>query len=79
MNEAQMIAVLVAAIGGLLLIVWGIIKSFGDRIMNKLDTVEQKVDDHNASTITRMTRVETKMDNIEERVEHIERIVLKRA
>ena len=83
MDAAQTIGILVAAIGGLLLIVWGIVKAFANRILDKLDTVEEKVDQHNASSIQRLSKVETKVDSIvatvedlDKRVRHIE---LKRA
>lgn len=63
-----LIAALIALVG------W-----IGARLWSKLDKIEVKVDDHNAATIQRLSRVETKVDGMEDRVEHIERIVLKRA
>ena len=83
MEAAQLIGILIAAIGGLLLITWGIVKGvvtgFATRILDKLDTVETKVDAHNESAIQRLTKVETKVDSIaatvddlDQRVRHIE-------
>jgi hypothetical protein len=72
MSEARVIFALLTALIGL--VAW-----IGARLWNKMDNVEGKVDEHNASTIQRLTRVEEKVDGMETRVEHIERIVLKRA
>lgn len=51
----------------------------GARLWNKMDKIEGKVDEHNTSTIQRLSIVETKVDTIEGRVEHIEKVILKRA
>ena len=72
MSEARVIVALLTALIGL--VAW-----IGSRLWNKVDSVESKVDEHNANTIQRLTRVEEKVDGMETRVEHIERIVLKRA
>jgi tetrahydromethanopterin S-methyltransferase subunit G len=72
-------ASLISLCGGLAIIIWNTATSSVTRIMNKLDTVENKVDEHNASAIQRLSTVETKVDNMDGRVKHIERIVLKQA
>ena len=61
MSEARVIFALLTALIGL--VAW-----IGSRLWNKMDNVEGKVDEHNAKTIERLSRVE-----------NIERIVLKRA
>lgn len=63
----------------LLTVLLALVGWIGSRLWNKMDKVEGKVDEHNAATIQRLSRVETKVDGMETRVEHIERIVLKRA
>lgn len=81
MNEQTLLigGSLITLCGGLAALLYNAFKESVTRIMDKLDTVEEKVDEHNASAIQRLSTVETKVDNMDSRVKHIERIVLKKA
>jgi outer membrane murein-binding lipoprotein Lpp len=69
------VSTLVTLCGGLALLLYNAFSSSVSRIMSKLDTVEEKVDEHNASSIQRLSKVETKVDSIVSTVEDLDKRV----
>ena len=66
---------LLSVVGALVMVLIGLVSWIGSRLWQKMDVVENRIEEHNTNMVQRVMRVETKVDSVEHRIEHIERHV----